>query len=192
MLTLEIMQDGISLYYKGRKIPVVTLYATPFLHYIQFVAPYVAKRLVEAGIAKFHMQDARAARVVELACRGLCTYAKDGEEIGGVLEEAYYNLLADRVLAHAISTDSVVIPCADPPLARALIRRAREYAPDLAIIASQYGGECPDADIRHTPQPIDSPLPLGPISKAALHTAIWAIEEGVAESPLTPLLACET
>jgi hypothetical protein len=191
MLTVELLQDSFSLYYKGRKIPAVPLYATPLLHYVQYVAPYVAKRLVDAGIRRFRMRDARAARIIELACGGMCTYAQDGDEVEGLLEEAYYNLLADRLLAYTVSADAVVVPCADPALARALMRRAREYAPDLATIASQHGGECPDADIRHTPRPIETPLPLGPASRAAVHTAIWALEEAVAESPLTPLLDWE-
>jgi len=190
-LTVELLQDSFALYYKGRKIPAVPLYATPLLHYVQYVAPYVAKRLADAGVRRFRMRDAKAARIIELACRGLCTYTQDGDEIEGLLEEAYYNLLADRLLAYTISTDAVVIPCADPALAKALIRRAREYAPDLTTIASQYGGECPDADIHHTPRPIELPLPLGPASRAAVDTAIWAVEERTAESPLTPLLDWE-
>ncbi len=191
MLTVELLQDSLALYYKGRKIPAVPLYATPLLHHVQYIAPYVAKRLADAGVRRFRMRDAKAARIIELACRGLCTYAQDGDEIESILEEAYYNLLADRLLAYTVSADAVVVPCVDPALARALIRRAREYAPDLTTIASQHGGECPDADIHHTPRPIDLPLPLGPASRAAVHTAIWAIEEETAESPLTPLLDWE-
>jgi hypothetical protein len=61
-LVIELLQDNIALYYMGRKIPVIPLYATPLLHYVQYVAPYVAKRLVDAGKKRFHMRDARAAR----------------------------------------------------------------------------------------------------------------------------------
>lgn len=191
MLALEISQDNIAVYYRGRKIPVVPLYTTPALHYIQYVAMYVAKRLIDSGIEKFAIKDARAAKIIELACGGRCVYDINGVDIDRILEEAYYNNLADRILAHTISTDALVIPCVDQPLARALIKRAREYAPDLTLIASQYGGSCPEADVIHTPQTVKVSIPLGPSSKAALHTAMWAVEKGVAESPLTPLLDVE-
>jgi len=189
-LAIEMFQDSITVYYRGKKIPVLALYATPTLHYIQFVAPYVARRLIESKIAEFRIWDRRAARVIELACRGLCRYSSAGADISGVLEEAYYNSLADAILARAAAVDALVVPCADAPFARALIKRASESAPDLKIIASQYGGQCVGADVVHTPQLADVPLPLGPISRAALHTAMWAVGSGEAECPLTPLLDC--
>ncbi|ACB40196.1 hypothetical protein [Pyrobaculum neutrophilum] len=191
MLEFELYQDHLAVYYRGRKIPVLPLYTTPTLHHVQYVAAYVARRLLEAGVLRFKTGDPRAAKVIELACRGRCTYGEDGVDVEGVLEEAYYNHLADRVLAYAVSTDALVIPCADQPLARALARRAREYAPGLMLVASQHGGVCPEADVAHVPQPAEAPIPLGPASRAALGTAMWAIDEGVAESPLTPLLDAE-
>jgi hypothetical protein len=190
-LVIELLQDNIAIYYKGRKIPVIPLYATPFLHYVQYVAPYVAKRLVETGRKKFRVQDLRAAEIIQLACGNECVYAQDAEEVDKELEEAYYNHLAEKIVAYTISVDALVVPCADQPFAKALIRRAREYAKDLVIIASEFRGQCPQADIRHTPQPIDTPLPLGPVSRAALHTALWALEERHADAPLTPLLDAE-
>ncbi|MFN7105067.1 MAG: hypothetical protein ACK4M3_00520, partial [Pyrobaculum sp.] len=60
----------------------------------------------------------------------------------------------------------------------------------LVQIASQYGGTC-RLDVQHDPQPVEIPLPLGPASRSALHTAAWAIEEKIAEAPLTPLLDIE-
>ncbi len=191
MIVYQLYQEGLAVYYKGRRIPTALLYTTPALHYIQYVALYVAKRLADAGIAQFRHGDPKAARIIETACGGLCKWAQDGEDIDWLLEEAFYNHLADRVLAYTTSADALIIPCADKPLAKALARRAKEYAPDLTLIASRYGGECPQADYAHDPQLIDTPLPLGPISRAALHTAIWAIDEGIAEAPLTPLLDAE-
>ncbi|MGC9050295.1 hypothetical protein [Pyrobaculum sp.] len=188
MITYQLYQDSFAIYYKGRKIPTIALYTTPTLHYIQHVAPYVAKRLAEMGITEFRHSNPHAARIIEIACNWHCRQSPTGADIDKVLEEAYYNHLADRIMAQTPSADALVIPCADKPLARALAKRAREHAPDLTLIASRYGGDCPQADYTHDPQPIDTPLPLGPTSRAALHTATWAIGEGVAEAPLTPLL----
>ncbi|MFN3805109.1 MAG: hypothetical protein ACK4SY_08635 [Pyrobaculum sp.] len=182
--------DDVVYYYKGRKIPTVALYITPTIHYIHHVAPYVAKRLLEVGISHFRYPDPTAAYVIELACGGRCTHDPHGVSIDYILEEAYYNYLADKILAHTATADALVVPCVDQPLARALSRRAREYAPDLLQIASQYGGTC-QLDVQHDPKPVEVPLPLGPASRAALHTAAWAIEERIAEAPLTPLLDIE-
>jgi hypothetical protein len=125
----------------------------------------------------------------------MCVYAQDADEMDKeLLEEAYYNLLADRLVAYAISADAVVVPCADQPLAKALMRRAQRICPRTSphySLCNTAGTVPPDADIRHTPQPIDAPLPLGPVSRAALHTALWALEERHAEAPLTPLLDAE-
>ncbi|ABP51648.1 MULTISPECIES: hypothetical protein [Pyrobaculum] len=188
MLTFHLYQDSLAVYYNGRRIPTVALYTTPTLHYIQHVALYVAKRLTELGISAFRHPDAHAARVIEIACGGACRWSQDGEEIESLLEEAYYNHLADRIIAITTTADSLIIPCIDRPLAKALVKRAREYAPDLTLIASEYGGECPEADYVHNPQPLEAPIPLGPASRAVLHTAVWSIDEGIAEAPVAPLL----
>ncbi|MEM1597617.1 MAG: hypothetical protein QXP31_10000 [Pyrobaculum sp.] len=187
MIEVLIYENEAAVYYKGRKIPTVPLYATPLLHYVQHVAPYVAKRLADAKTYEFYTADRAAGRVIELACRGTCKYDPAGRDISAILEEAYYNYLADRVLAYTATADALVVPCADQALAKALAKRAREYAPDLALIASQYGGRC-QLDYAHDPQLIDVPIPLGPASRAALHTATWAIDEGIAEAPIAPLL----
>ncbi|MEZ0319246.1 MAG: hypothetical protein ABWK05_04530 [Pyrobaculum sp.] len=187
MIEVLIYENDVAFYYKGRKILTILLYMTPLLHYVQHVAPHVARRLAEAKVYEFYTTDPAAGRAIELACRGACKYDPRGQDISAVLEEVYYNYLADRVLAYSATADALVVPCADQALARALAKRAREYAPDLALIASQYGGRC-QLDHAHDPQPLDVPLPLGPVSRAALHTATWAVDEGIAEAPLTPLL----
>jgi len=179
-------EDGVAIYHKGKKIVAPVLYLTPTLHYVQHVAPHVAKRLVDMGIEKFYTDDEAAGRIIELACGGKCRYARDGADIGQVMEYAYYNYLADKVVAAAIHADALVLPCADKPLARALARRAREAIPGITLIAA--GRDCPDADHHHDPTPIQTPIPLGPTSRAVLATAIWAIDEGMAEAPVAPLL----
>jgi hypothetical protein len=187
MLTVELLQDSFSLYYKGRKIPAVPLYATPLLHYVQYVAPYVAKRLVDAGMRRFRMRDARAARIIELACGGMCTHAQDGDGVEGLLEEAYYNLLADRLLAYTVSADAVVVPCADPALARALMRRAREYAPDLATIASQHGRGVPRR--RHPPHATphrDAAPPRPRLPRGGAHSHLGPRRSSSGEPPNPP------
>lgn len=186
-MMIELYGDEVSMYYRNRKIPTVTLYNTPTLHYIQHVALQLAKRLMEENIRNFRHWDPNAARVVEIACKGQCRSDPNGVSIDHILEEVYYNYLADRILARAASADAVVVPCVDQPLSKALAKRAREYAPDLLQIASQYGGVC-QLDIQHEPRTVEVPLPLGPASRAAIHTAMWAIEEDIAEAPLTPLL----
>lgn len=187
MIIYELDENNIAIYYKGRKIPTVPLYVTPTVHYIHAVAPHLARRLLEIGVAEFSMEDPRAAAIVEMACKFRCRYGKNGVEISALLEEIYYNYFADRILAYAASADALVVPCADIPLARALARRTREYAPDLLLITS--GARCPvDADYKHEPTPLELPIPLGPISRAALSTAVWSIDKAVADAPLTPLL----
>lgn len=187
-MIVELLEDNFTIYYRDRKIPTIPLYLTATLSHVQFIAPYVAKRLVDLGVEKFRKLDPVATRVIELACRGRCRGEEDGVDIAAVLEEAYYNYLADRIVAHTAAVDALIIPCADAPLAKALARRTREYAPDLVTIGSKYGGDCPEVDYIHTPQPVDTPLPLGPVSRAALNTAMWAVDEEIAEAPLTPLL----
>jgi len=188
MLIYQLYQDSLAIYYRGRRIPTIALYTTPTLHYIQYVAPYVAKRLAEMGITEFRHGNPLAARIIEIACNWQCRQSPRGADIDKVLEEAYYNHLVDRIMSQTLSVDALIIPCVDKPLAHALAKRARERALDLTLIASGRGGDCPPVDYIHDPQPIDIPLPLGPVSRATLHTATWAIDEDVAEAPLTPLL----
>ncbi|MEM4578445.1 MAG: hypothetical protein QXU59_06440 [Pyrobaculum sp.] len=191
MIDIDILGDNLTIYYKGRKIPTVPLYVTTTLSYTQFIVPYVAKRLIDLNIYKFKKQDPVTTRLIELACKKRCIGDDEGVDIGPIIEEAYYNYLTDRVLASTLTLDAIVVPCADIHFAKALVKRAREYTPDILLIASKYGGECPDVDYIHEASPIDIPLPLGPISRSALNTAIWSIDEKIAESPLTPLLdAC--
>ncbi|MFN7105066.1 MAG: hypothetical protein ACK4M3_00515, partial [Pyrobaculum sp.] len=73
--------DDVAYYHMGRRVPTVALYVNPTLHHVHYVAPYVAKRLLESEISHFSHPDVRASRVIELACGGRCRHGPGGVSI---------------------------------------------------------------------------------------------------------------
>ncbi len=132
---------------------------------------------------KIYFQDARFREVAKAICPACVAESAEGAEIADrrLIVEAYYNTIANEVLALTPSVDSIAVPCFTGALGEAVAKRAREAEPGLTLIAAKLGdGDCgwADAAYRELKAPaLPRALRLGPASIATLSAALRAQEE---------------
>ncbi|MEL9990879.1 MAG: hypothetical protein QXP98_10265 [Thermoproteus sp.] len=132
---------------------------------------------------RLYFEDPRFGEVAAVFCRD-CVAENRGDAIvvdRRLVVEAYYNTVAQDVLALAPGIDSVVVPCYTGALGEAVAKRVREVEPGIFIIAVRLGGgDCSWADAAYEPPPppsLPKALNLGGASVAALSVALKASEE---------------
>lgn len=132
---------------------------------------------------KIYLEDDRFREVAEALCPECVARSAEGVTIvdRALIVEAYYNTIAQEVLALAPGIDSIAVPCFTGALGEAVARRAREAEPGLTVVAAKLGdGFCGWADVVYeglSPPPLPRALRIGPASSATISAALRAQDE---------------